>query len=109
MLGQLSEGSSEVEAARAELVSKLPDLKGVRDSEQHLEERLQGLVKGNKLPTSFLWIGNLINNNYQMTMADGRTGSVEVSRRVLDVAASCIQRVIDAFEWTGPTSATNVH
>jgi hypothetical protein len=73
VLGQLSEGSSEVEAARVELASKLPDLNDVRDSEQHLEERLQGLVKGKKLPTSLLWIGNLSNNNYQMTVADARS------------------------------------
>ena len=108
VLCQLSDGSSEVEAAMTEFASKLPDLKAVRDSEQHLEERLQGLVKGKKLPTSLLWIGNLINNTYQMTMADGRIGNVEVSRATLDVAASCIQRTIDSFQWTGLPTVTDI-
>ncbi len=97
-----------METARAELASRLPDLRDVRDSQQHLEERLQGLVKGKKLPTSQLWIGNLSNNNYQMTMADGRRGNVEVSRATLDIVASCIQRAIDSFQWTGLATVTNI-
>ena len=56
VLGRLSsQGSSDVEAAMAEFTSRLPDLKNVRDSEQHLEERLQGLANREKLPTSLMW------------------------------------------------------
>lgn len=59
---ELSGGSSGIEDARREFASGVPDLKGVRDSEQHIEERLLGMVRGGKLPTSQLWIGNLNNN-----------------------------------------------
>lgn len=109
VLGNLSGNSQEIDAASAELTSKLPDLKGVRDSEQHLEERLQGLTRGQKLPTSQLWIGNLMNKNYEMTTESGRIGRIEVSRETLDIAASCIQRTIDSLQWTGRRTVTNIH
>lgn len=101
VLDQLVGDSPDIKTASNDLASRIPDLKQVRDSEQHLEDRLQGTARGRKLPTAQLWIGNLVNNQYQMTMNNGRVGSVEISGATLDVAASCIQRVIDALEWTG--------
>ena len=93
-----------------------PNLKGVRNSEQHREDRGRGLDrKGNPLNLKpidnsmisapgggILALGNLNGNRYGNTMEDGSYGEVEVSPASLRQAQVCIQGIIDEFAWNGP-------
>ena len=101
LLPKLSQDSQGIDDANNEFSNQLPDLKGVRDSEQHMDERIQGLVKGKKMPTSKMWFGNLMTNSYEMTMANGRIGRIEISRKALDISAMCNQGAINSFDWIG--------
>jgi hypothetical protein len=96
--------------------ASFPDLKGVRDSEQHREDRGRGLDrKGNPLNLKpidnnmisapgggVLALGNLNGNRYGNTLDDGSYGEVEVSPASLREAQVCIQGIIDELAWNGP-------
>jgi hypothetical protein len=91
-----------VVAALTRFESTFPDLEEVRNSEQHLDERVQGMVKGEPLPNeTALWLGNLSGVGYETTMANGKIGRVEISGQNLESARGCVQDAINAFEWTG--------
>lgn len=79
-----------------------PDLKDVRDSEQHGEERARMLEHGRPIVTPFFHQGNLADKNeYIWTKADGDTGTVEVSETTLASAQAIVQSVLEAFTWIG--------
>lgn len=99
-----SEAPSGLDKVRLRFDSSFPDLKGVRDSTQHIEERLLGQAKGKPIQAPIRWIGNLSGNRFEMTMENGQVGGVEISKASLDVAGSCVQGAIECFEWTGPGS-----
>jgi hypothetical protein len=90
----------------AEFERRFPGLAGVRDSSEHLHERIRGQArKGRKrltLPTSTVLSENLAGNKLVSTMDDGKPGAVEISRTSVAVAAKCVQGVIDALAWRGP-------
>ena len=94
----------------------LPDLKGVRDSSHHAEDRLRRKGKrgqdiqlqpiNNEMisaPSGALLAENLINNRFGWTMEDGNYGEVEVSETTLVKARDIVQAVFDApWSWRGP-------
>ena len=93
----------------------VPDLRGVRNSVAHYEDRSRGLdrdekpldLKPTSLPLARAFLGkclaleNLCGNRFGSTMADGHYGEVEVSRTTLEAAGAAIQAVINAFRWKG--------
>lgn len=93
-----------------------PNLKGVRDSEQHREDRGRGLdrkgkplnlkpINNNMISApggGILASGNLNGNRYGNTMEDGSYVEVEVSPASLRQAQECIQGIIDELAWRGP-------
>lgn len=102
VVAKLSGPREGVTAAETCFASTFRDLKGVRDSEQHMEERIQRMAKGRPIETeASFWLGNLIGNRYETTTATGTRGSVEISRRSLESARNCVQDAVDAFEWRG--------
>lgn len=104
-----------VEAPR-ELRRLMPDLRGVRNSAAHVEDRIRGLDRRGRaldlkpIENRFisapnggvLAIENLCGNQFGSTMDDGSYGEVEVSADALQKVGALVQQVIDAFEWTGP-------
>jgi hypothetical protein len=102
VISKLGAPREEVAVALSHFESTFPDLEGVRNSEQHLDERVQGMVRGEPLPNeTALWLGNLSGIGYETTMANGKIGRVEISGRSLESARGCVQAAINAFEWTG--------
>jgi hypothetical protein len=92
-----------------------PTLKGVRNSIQHLEDRIQGLgLKdrpldlqpidrgGFRIDGHPVVLDNLVGNQFGNTLADGGYGEVEISEASLIAATESVQRVLDSFTWTGP-------
>jgi hypothetical protein len=75
----------------------------IRNSVQHIEDRARGLgPHSTPLDTKTLLLGNFINNKFCVTMADGRTGGIEILENIINEVKLTIQDVINAFEWEGP-------
>jgi len=111
VLASMSRMPQAVVDAPQALRNLMPQLRGVRNSVAHVEDRIRGLGRDgrpldlkpmeNRLvsaPGGVLAIENLFGS----TMADGSYGEVEVSAAALQQVAALVQQIIDAFEWTGP-------
>lgn len=77
----------------------MPDLRGVRNSVSHHDQRLLG--RGRELPRIPRVLENLSGNRFKTTTGAGRIGEVELSPITVDCARRCIQQAIDALPWTG--------
>lgn len=92
-----------------------PDLRGVRNSAQHQEDRARGLgVRGAKIdlkpidntlvkaPGGVLMLNCLNGSKYGSTMADGHYGEVDVSPESMERLQSVLIEVLNCFNWSGP-------
>jgi hypothetical protein len=92
-----------------------PDLRGVRNSAQHQEDRARGLgVRGAKIdlkpidntivkaPAKMLMLNCLNGSRYGSTMADGHYGEVDVSPESMACLQSLLLEVLNCFRWRGP-------
>lgn len=94
-----------------------PDLRGVRNTSQHMEDRSRGLGAGRnpkplelkpidnqliKAENGALVLNSLNGTKYGNTMADGHYGEVDVSPNSMEELRQIFQKVLDSFEWKGP-------
>ena len=93
-----------------------PNLRGVRNTVAHIEDRGRGLdyreedldlkPVQNRLVSApsggVLILESLNGNRFGSTMSDGYYGEVEISLEKIVKVRDCIQTAIDAFEWRGP-------
>lgn len=105
-----------------QFANDFPDLRGVRNSAQHMEDRARGLgaKKKNKVlqplvlkpiknelissKSGAIVLNCLNGNKYANTMADGHYGEVEVSPKSMIELQSILQKVLDSFTWEGSKS-----
>jgi hypothetical protein len=93
----------------------MPQLRGVRNSSAHVEDRSRGFGPGGApldlkpvdnllihAPGGVIAIESLCNNRFGSTMADGYYGELEISAEALAGVCVVLQQVIDAFNWKGP-------
>ncbi|MHA6891807.1 hypothetical protein [Ralstonia pseudosolanacearum] len=92
-----------------------PNLRGVRNTTQHLEDRSRGLGSGRKplipqpvenhfinAPEGGVLVLNTLNGNrFGCTMADGHYGEVEISPRSVQALSELLHEVLQCFEWMG--------
>jgi len=96
------------------LQGALPDLKGVRDSAAHLEDRGRGLDKREqpldlkpvdnsliKAPGRVLGLSNLNGSKLGYTTEAGEYGEVDVSAMTLTFVGDAFQDAVNAFPWRG--------
>jgi len=97
------------------MIDSFPDLREVRNSTHHLEDRLRGEGRNGKplerkpinshgfnLPGGgLLLISGLVNNQFTCTKFDGNIGSVPVTIDSMDTLFKILQDVINAFVWEG--------
>jgi hypothetical protein len=119
LLGVLSREDGVPEAIaqlHAKTGMEFPDLRGVRNTAQHLEDRARGLGAGrnplelqpiqNRMvnaPNGGVLMLNCLNGTrYGSTMADGRYGEVDVSPDSMGKLRSILQQTLDSFQWRGP-------
>ena len=108
-----------VVTAHATLSAACPNLREVRNSVSHFDERSRGLERGRPLNLQpvvnqmvnapgggVLILESLNDNRFGTTMADGHYGEVDVSTATLAAAANSVQKVINAFAWKGPLQHT---
>lgn len=94
-----------------------PNLRGVRNTAQHMEYRYRGLgAERNPKPLELKPIdnqmikakgGTLVLNclnvtKYGNTMANGHYGEVDVSPKSMESLRSIFQDILDSFQWKGP-------
>lgn len=120
-LGVLSreEGVPEiVSGLHSQISEAFPDLRGVRNTAQHLEDRSRGLGAGKKpkpldlkpvennmisAPNGGALILNSLNGSkYGSTMSDGHYGEVDVSPESMERLQNILQQILESFEWSGP-------
>jgi hypothetical protein len=101
-----------LQEANAAFSEAFPGLKGVRDSAEHVEERVRGEAFGKKIATQpisnsmvdapdggVMIIGSLNGDCYGGTIADGTYAEVEVTDRSTEVARAAVQAAYDALPW----------
>lgn len=101
----------------AQIAKGFPDLRAVRNSAQHLEDRARGLGAGRErkplvlkpldngfinAPQGALMLNNLFGTKFGCTMADGHYGEVDISAESLSKLQLVVQDVFNSFEWEGP-------
>lgn len=98
--------------------SMFPDLRGVRNTAQHLEDRSRGLGAGrNPKPMTLqpvenqligapgggvLVLNSLNGNKFGCTKSDGHYGEVEISPQALQLLSALLHEVLQSFQWKGP-------
>lgn len=105
-LAQLSEG----------VAIAFPHLRMVRNSAQHLEDRMRGLGAGRnpkpltlkpvrneafEAPNGALILNSLNGSKYGNTMADGHYGEVDVSAESMQKLQKILCEVYECFKWKG--------
>lgn len=100
------------------LTEHFPDLRGVRNTVQHIEDRSRFLGAGRKpknldlkpisnsaihAPNGGVLVLNQLNGTkYGSTKADGDYGEVDVSPESMEKLQSILQETLEAFPWHGP-------
>ena len=108
----------EVAIYHAQIAEVFPNLRGVRNTAQHLEDRSRGLGAGrNPKPLDLKPIQNgLINaagggvlalnclngSRYGSTMSDGHYGEVDVSPESMKRLQQIFEGIVQSFRWRGP-------
>lgn len=104
-------------ALHAQIAVAFPDLRGVRNTAQHLEDRARGLGAGrepkpldlkpienqmiNAPGGGVLVLNSLNGSKYGSTMADGHYGEVDVSPESMQHLQRILQEVLLSFRWRG--------
>jgi hypothetical protein len=99
----------------ANLETAFPDLRGVRNSVQHHEDRvrsqgvggrpldLQPITNGMVPPElPVLALNNIEGSMFCTIMANGHYGGVDITPESMEALRDILQEVLSAFAWTGP-------
>lgn len=110
---------AKIKEMHKEFGDSFPDLRGVRNSSQHMEDRSRGLGSGRnpkplelksvdnqlvKADDGALVLNSLNGTKYGNTMADRHYGEVDVSPQSMEVLSSIFQEILDSFQWKGQKS-----
>ena len=108
---------SNLEAICSQLATAFPDLRKVRNTSQHMEDRIRGLGAGKnpqplekkvvntQLIKSYgtaIFLDCLLGNKFGNTMADGNYGEVDISPASMEALQSIFQEILNSFNWKGP-------
>lgn len=103
--------SAEISKIKSMMGEKFPNLRHVRDSSHHIEDRVLGKHRkkvielqpinsdGIKTNGGVLVLSHLSGSSFSCTMCDGHLGKVDVTRETLNIVRDIIQRIIDSFKW----------
>lgn len=120
VLSEEPDSSPRIKDIYGRMRQEIPDLVGVRNSTQHLEDRARGLgaPQGRKETKALqlqpinkggiqasrgaLGLGNLNGTKFGSTKANGEYGEVDISLDTLIIVQNLMQEVFDSFQWYGP-------
>lgn len=108
----------EVAKLHMRIAEDFPNLRGVRNTAQHLEDRARGLGAGkNPQPLELkpitnnfinapgggvLVLNSLNGARYGSTMSDGHYGEIDVSPESMQRLQTVLQELLSLFKWRGP-------
>lgn len=108
----------DVAKLHARMANDFPNLRGVRNTAHHLEDRARGLGAGKKpqpmdlkpvtnnfidAPGGGVLVLNCLNGSkYASTMSDGHYGEVDVSPESMQRLQAILQELLFLFKWRGP-------
>ena len=98
-LATVSQAPDTTRSLAASLARSMDLVKQVRDSLQHIEERVQGEAKDRPIPSSVLILGNYSNAGFMMTTADGVVATIVVSEPALAGVRSQIIAIDRSLVW----------
>lgn len=114
-LARIPEAPQAIGEAVTDFKNSFPDLRGVRNSSHHAEDRVQGKSRGGRIdlkpiantaiyaPDGGVLVLDMLNGrHFGGTLEDGAYGEVAVGAESLAAATRCVQHVLDAFDWQGP-------
>jgi hypothetical protein len=81
---------------------RLDDIREIRNSLQHIEERAQPKGSSGRMPGPILVLGSLNERRFGITSGDGRYLEVEIVESTLQRVRRALSDVIWSFEWIGP-------
>lgn len=109
--------SEQVKILHTKISEIFPDLRGVRNTAQHLEDRARGLGAGrNPQPLDLKPVNNSLINSpnggvlilnglngskYGSTMSDGHYGEIDVSPESMHHVQKILEEVLNSFKWRG--------
>ena len=118
VLAQQSGVATDLAEFHEQVALDFPNLRGVRNTMQHLEDRARGLGAGRppqpldlkpiaskviSAPSGgALGLNCLNGTKYSCTMSDGHLGEVDVSPESMRRLQSILEGVLKAFKWRGP-------
>ncbi len=100
----------EISKLENKLLEFFPDLRGVRNSMQHMEDRIRGLDSKNKpltlqpindgiiAPNGAYAFDNLHDTKFKTTMSNGYYGEIDISRQSMINLQEIINSVFDLFK-----------
>ncbi|TDL43819.1 hypothetical protein [Microbacterium oleivorans] len=106
---------SGVQNAESLWTKAFPDLKRIRDSAHHMEDRARGRGRWEKpldlkpIESDFvaggaatvLSLGSLVDTKYMVTVDPGDLAGIEITLDTLLTAHQVVQATLDSFEWIG--------
>jgi hypothetical protein len=108
----------EVASLHTRMAENFPDLRGVRNTAQHLEDRARGLGAGKNpqplvlkpITNNFidapgggvLVLNSLNGSKYGSTMSDGHYGEIDVSPESMQLLQAVLLELLALFKWHGP-------
>jgi len=85
-----------------EYKSRFSYLKFIRDSAIHIEDRGRGVNRsGLPLRVNIISLSNFVNNTYCFTGNDGNEYRIDMTEETIRQAYVLLQKIVDAYEWTG--------
>ncbi len=83
-----------------EYESNFGELKFIRDSIAHIEDRIRGVDKNQRIiPTNILILGSFNERRFGYTGSDRNLHEIEIAESTLFTAQRIIQKIINAYNW----------
>lgn len=102
-LSTLETGTPQADLRRvhSQFEGAMPDLRPVRDSIEHAEDRMRGLDRrGERMDLTVLGGGSLFEDRtYGCTVDGGAHAEIEICEETLEVARAAVQAAFDALPW----------
>ena len=98
-LATVSHAPDRTRSLAASLARSMDLVRQVRDSLQHIEERVQGKAKDRPIPGSLLILGSYSDGGFMMTTADGAVATIVVSEPALAGVRSQITAIDRSLVW----------
>jgi hypothetical protein len=84
-------------------LTEFDSCRDIRNSFQHIEDRLRGIGRNKKpIPSPILILGGFHGNCFGATTSEGKYVDIEISSATISKAETILKNLIWCFNWLGP-------